>query len=94
MEKPLAEEVQEQGCAFRDIVTTQSTFTDLETHTYFGYVITIPTSGNIFMLLGQCTDLLLQPPITEMCFTNAHQLMHGRLEFQCGLWPVIQIHAG
>ena len=91
MEKPLAEKVQEQGCVFRDIVTTQSTFTDLKTHMYFGYVFTIPTSGNIFMWFGQCTGLLLQPSIIEMCFTIAHQLMHGRLESQCGLRPVIQI---
>ena len=42
----LVEKVQEQG-VFSDSVTTQSTFAAFKTH--FGYIFTIPASGNILM---------------------------------------------
>ena len=98
IEKQLAEKALEQGHVFRDIGTTRSTFTNLKTHTCFGYIFTIPTSGNIYMRLGQCTSRCLCGLQLLKCvehhtrFRTTHQLMHGRLEFQCSLWPVMQIY--
>ena len=80
----LVEKVQEQGGVFRDSVTTRSTFAAFKTH--FGYTFIILTSGNISMRLGS----VYQSALLTSTFSEISRLLMHRIDFQCGLWPIIQ----